>query len=403
METKTGGRSGDDQAPAQEQGQRLREGSVSTEPSGAAANPSSDAHGAATLASLSANLAAQQARVEEIERSLVERIGDVDDDRRRTAVQLQRARQGQEEEVAARLRRQTRLQLGVMAGFAVAVVVLLGLFYWQIRAQARPLAAEADALRDVRSQQLAVVEDVEQLAARLAALGTQVDALGAQQQAASERQSGQAAVGSLDERLQTRIEVLGATLGEVSSTLTRVEESMAAQTERLNAQVQRLDADQQRLADDIASLRNAARSDTTTTREPAAPSAAGGAPQASAAVAAAAPATAGGPAQAGGESASTADAAETARPSDEPSYAVQLVGYFDRERMLAFATRDDLPEPVYYREETYRGRPWYVLIHSLHPSYERAAAALAELPPPLADLDPLIRRLPTGSGVREID
>ena len=399
METKTGGRSGDDQAPAQEQGQRLREGSVSTEPSGAAANPSSDAHGAATLASLSANLAAQQARVEEIERSLVERIGDVDDDRRRTAVQLQRARQGQEEEVAARLRRQTRLQLGVMAGFAVAVVVLLGLFYWQIRAQARPLAAEADALRDVRSQQLAVVEDVEQLAARLAALGTQVDALGAQQQAASERQSGQAAVGSLDERLQTRIEVLGATLGEVSSTLTRVEESMAAQTERLNAQVQRLDADQQRLADDIASLRNAARSDTTTTREPAAPSAAGGAPQASAAVAAAA-----GPAPAGDESVGTADAAaETARASDEPSYAVQLVGYFDRERMLAFATRDDLPEPVYYREETYRGRPWYVLIHSLHPNYERAAAALAELPPPLAELDPLIRRLPTGSGVREID
>ncbi len=60
----------------------------------------------AELSTLSAGLAAQGDQLRDAERSLVDRIADVDDDRRRTQGQLQRAMQSQYDEVDARLRRQ---------------------------------------------------------------------------------------------------------------------------------------------------------------------------------------------------------------------------------------------------------------------------------------------------------
>jgi DamX protein len=62
--------------------------------------------------------------------------------------------------------------------------------------------------------------------------------------------------------------------------------------------------------------------------------------------------------------------------------------------MLDFARREPLPSEVYYREESYQGRPWFVLIHSLHARRDDAVAAISKLPSELATLDLWIRDLP---------
>jgi DamX protein len=78
------------------------------------------------------------------------------------------------------------------------------------------------------------------------------------------------------------------------------------------------------------------------------------------------------------------------------------MGSYDRDRILALAERLDLPASVYIRQETLRGRPWYVLIHSLHATYEDAQAEHGRLPEDLARLDTWIRRLPADAGLEPI-
>ena len=85
------------------------------------------------------------------------------------------------------------------------------------------------------------------------------------------------------------------------------------------------------------------------------------------------------------------DSAGSASVAGGPAYALQLIGFFSRDAMLTFAARDDLPERMYYREDRYRGRPWYALIHSLHADYASAEAALSRLAPDLVAMGPWIR------------
>jgi DamX protein len=88
---------------------------------------------------------------------------------------------------------------------------------------------------------------------------------------------------------------------------------------------------------------------------------------------------------------------------DDRPYAIQLIGFFNLNSLLDFAARDDLPARVYYREENYKSRPWYVIIHSLHGSYESAAAELSRLPGDLASLEPWIRSMDEGAELKVLD
>ncbi|MBK1705362.1 hypothetical protein CKO40_12595 [Halochromatium glycolicum] len=75
---------------------------------------------------------------------------------------------------------------------------------------------------------------------------------------------------------------------------------------------------------------------------------------------------------------------------------LQLIGVYDRVRLDDFIADHSLPEQVYIREERFRGRPWFVLFHSLHPDQPSAQDAMRSLPPELAALEPWIRKLPEG-------
>jgi DamX protein len=81
---------------------------------------------------------------------------------------------------------------------------------------------------------------------------------------------------------------------------------------------------------------------------------------------------------------------EVLEAGDQP-YALQLIGFYTLDAMLDFARREELPPRVFFREESFQGRPWFVLIHSLHTDYVGASSANARLPSRLAMLDTWIR------------
>jgi DamX protein len=89
--------------------------------------------------------------------------------------------------------------------------------------------------------------------------------------------------------------------------------------------------------------------------------------------------------------------------ADQP-FALQLIGFYSLDTMIDFARREELPSPVYFREESFQGRPWFVLIHSLYTRRSDALEAMNQLPDDLAILDIWIRNLPpeTQLGILEI-
>lgn len=82
--------------------------------------------------------------------------------------------------------------------------------------------------------------------------------------------------------------------------------------------------------------------------------------------------------------------------------ALQLIGVRSRDEVRAFIAEHNLPEPLYLRSETYRGRPWYALIRSLHEDMESAMTARDALPEDLARLDLWLRELPAGTSLARI-
>ena len=86
----------------------------------------------------------------------------------------------------------------------------------------------------------------------------------------------------------------------------------------------------------------------------------------------------------------------------ERSFTVQLIGFHTLETLERFAAEQLLPVVYYYRQETYQGRPWFVLIHSLHETREDAEAVVAKLPPALANLNIWIRKLRADTELIEV-
>jgi DamX protein len=288
----------------------------------------------------------------DVEKALVERIADVDDDRRRTTLQMQKAWQAQRRDIDDRLARQRRALIGSVAVVFVLVAGGLGWLYYGFAdlrrgidarlATFEPVAVEAAARPAEIDTVGQVVDDrLQDLAERQAALEAEL----ARQQASSRPpdKNDIEAEGAIADRLAA-IEHRQQTLAE----------GLAALTARLSTEsaepVEQTDGD---------------------TAQPSGP------------VAERAP-------------------ADSVRVGDRP-YALQLLGAFDRDAVLGLARRDLAGSQVYLREETYRGRPWFVLIHSLHPSREAARDARRALPERLAGMDVWIRRLPEDTLLEPIE
>jgi DamX protein len=407
-------------------------------------------------AELSAELERHRDQLRDYEKALVERIADVDDDRRATASRLQRAWQTQREEIDDRLRRHAGLMSGLLLLFALIVAVALFLVYQQAATGQRQIAEEVAEMQGRLDGASAADESVQQIRAELSRLGEQVneDVAGMQR-----RLDGVSATGETVKQVREELTRLsremekeaGASVaqrgpGEEPSAVQMAEAQDAAQEaarevareavaderksreaaeSRVADEIGRLEAEQKRLVKQLAALRaalgtaqagpaaeqvkaaaEAAASPEQTPDPEIRPPAAqpDGTARGSLAEAATEEATEGAgdaPADAGPGS-DGLGTGETVAAS-EGSYALQLIGFYNPDSLARFAAREGLPERVYYLRQTYRGRPWYALVHSLHDGYASAVAELGELPADLVALNPWIRPVPAGTELRVLE
>lgn len=86
-----------------------------------------------------------------------------------------------------------------------------------------------------------------------------------------------------------------------------------------------------------------------------------------------------------------------------PSYAIQLVAFRDKERMLGYVAERGLADRARYGLSSAGGRLWYALVLGFYPTHADAQAAADELPEALKRLDPWIRQFPAGSRFERFD
>jgi DamX protein len=384
------------------------------------------------IASLSDALARHRVEFQAAESALVTRIADVDDDRRLTSNRLQRAWQTHHEEVDARIKHQA----SVFAGAILLVAALLGgaLFfaYGQLDSARRALLEDVARLR-VDYEQLAAVavqdatlqEGLTELRASIAEMSESFPLRTATPEpqpstgetASSDQMQEQLAAEPSEppkpseptEPTQANPPIAAAEMpaepaeeapaptaqgaaGAIAASATTRDEIHETQPETTPAP-EELAARETEPAPELDPA-----SELTATGEPTRPDESA-------------------PPQSIDSSAPTLDTgAETtqsvsARIAEESvmvgsmPIALQLIGFYSLDELLDFARREALPARVYFREESYQGRPWFVLIHSLHASYSDASAAIDTLPTQLAILDTWIRDLPpeTRLGILDIE
>lgn len=299
------------------------------------------------IAALGAKLAGLEDKLRTTEVALVTRIADVDDDRRDSATRLQRAYQSQREELDLRLGRQRSLMLllSVLVLLLIGSLATVGYLAFDAMRQSilQELAPVKTAIERLQitgsaAQTQATREKLSQLSAAVKSISTTVERLGSEP---DERQSpaSQAAGGPATQDVSTAAEVPANTAAALEPQQTpkpTIETPAAAPTVQ----------------------------PTTESPTPAEP------PQSE-----------------------TANPPSTAIEVGDKPFSIQLMGFYSLDELQRFARRYDLPEQVYYREETYQGRPWFVLIHSLHPTREAANATLTSLPRTLSSLGIWIRKL----------
>ena len=312
------------------------------------------------VSTLERQIAEQQDQLRNHEKSLVERIADVDDDRRTTASKLQRGWQSRLEEFNDRLGRQMTLVIGVLVLFLVLVGVVLFLAYHQADNERQLLAEDLAALKQELAQMSVQPADADSVRAELTRLSAAINNISSSHGRQDEKQVDSLYTSLEDERI-TRDEADAVIREEVQRLETKLE-SLIRKLETLRAASET--ADIPAAATELAIGEESGKAVTDAMHE--------------------------------------AETAKTLVVADR-TYALQLIGFYSLDRLLKFANRNDLPERLYYREEVVQGRPWFALIHSLHEDYASTKAQLHQLSPELVAMEPWIRSIPIGVELTVLD
>ncbi|WP_296700599.1 SPOR domain-containing protein [Thiocapsa sp. UBA6158] len=403
------------------------------------------------IVSLSEALARHRLEFQAAENALVTRIADVDDDRRLTTNRLQRAWQTHHEETNARLKHQVSVFIGALLLVAALLGGALFFVYGHLDAVQRTLIQDVARLRVDYEQLSAVAAQDAALQAGLADLRASVAAMSESLPPRGEATEPQAPPEGSASADQVQMRLAPEPTDETEQTDDTIaitaEETPSAPAEPESAPMAQAvpDAEVEESPSAAAIRDDTAPAPTQTPEElagqdtePAAvPSPEPSPEPSSETVPEAAPepdpasdltpsASPTGDPSPGNEDARpqsiepvarSLDAnSEQARPVsarilDEPltvgntPFALQLIGFYSLDELLDFARREELPSRVYFREESYQGRPWFVLIHSLYSGYSDASAAIDRLPTQLAILDTWIRSFPpeTRLGILHIE
>lgn len=353
------------------------------------------------------------------EQALIGRIADVDDDRRRTATALQRAFETHAEEMAAKLHRSRQVSMSVAV---LALLLAVAAFWLGLRQPALDptlIGDEVTRLRQEVAGLLAFHDEEERLhdqLLRLTAMVSQLSAsLGLLEIERAERREADADLSARLEKLAAEIaagndpgdraasapgeETQGtvdppASLAAAAEPLSAALEPVAPERSETPAAPERSEAPEENAPPLFSGPPSAPEAETDAEEEPGGTADAFSPPPIPAEDEADEPAPVAAPAW------QTADPTAPEAPGrmlESPGYALQLIGLYDFDRLRAFADREDLPRPLYYRTERLRGQPWYVLIHSLHADRASAEQARSALPADLATLDLWIRPLASGT------
>lgn len=396
------------------------------------------------IVSLSDDLARHRLELQAAESSLVTRIADVDDDRRLTTNRLQRAWQTHHEEIDARLKHQASVFFGALLLVAALLGGALFFAYGQLDAARRTLLEDVARLRvdyaqlaAVATQDAALQERLTELRASVAAMSEslppRVEAADPQTPTRESASTDQGQAGLAPEPTdgteptETTDDNLAKTAEEIPGTPTEDASVPVAEA----APEAEASPSATAIRDETAPTRtetaeSLAGQDAEPTPEPAPePDPASDlSPSASPTgdpfpPAEDTPPVEDAPPQGiepvartletetdaeGTPSVSSRIRDETLAVGNTP-FALQLIGFYSLDELLDFARREALPSRVYFREESYQGRPWFVLIHGLHARYSDASEAIDRLPTELAILDTWIRNFPpeTRLGVLDIE
>jgi DamX protein len=312
-----------------------------------------------------------------VQRALIERIAAVDDERRQTATQMHRAIKTYKGEVIDQTRRQRRLIL-LIGLMMLLMIAMLGSL--QLRTQAE-LGRLADALAQL--QQKAADSAPDENPAAVASV-----------QPASSREPrmarAEAPISLTDDPLEAETGNVPDTEANDSASLPAASplppatpaddasgdtsgEAMAALDALIDRRWREVQREYQRLAVDVAApARRSRDADADETEHE--------------------------------QSALLVEPSSAAEPIAiaERPFGLQLIGVFERARLEDFIASRSLPDRVYVREETFRGRPWFVLFHSLHADRAPAREAMQELASDLAALKPWIRELPADAELERV-
>jgi DamX protein len=339
--------------------------------------------------------------------ALIGRIADVDDDRRRTATEVRRALDAQRDDIEEEIRRRGLVTTTfVLFAFLVSVgAATLGLF--QINTGDAKIGAQLSGIQEAVARLSTI--DTAPLDERLGELDQAVTRLsGDLETKVDERQSG---VTDLANRLKGLEETLASqpeqSPAKPDALKKETEERQAADAD-LIARIEEIQKAQERLGKDMLLLRDSLANTlasanlpleqkTWTPEETPAPAAA-----AVTAAAASAPPSQTTPVSAPEAGAAPALTEGVITVGDQPQ-ALQLISFKNLEEVRRFTSRPDLPNRVYYREESHRGKPWYALIYNLYKDPAAAAEAKAALPAELAALKPIIRQLDAGAQLQVLD
>ncbi|TNF52013.1 MAG: hypothetical protein EP309_09985 [Gammaproteobacteria bacterium] len=413
--------------------------------------------------SLDQALDALSNKVRDIEVALIGRIADVDDDRRRTGIEVRRALDAQRDEIDDDLRRRT---LATTLLILLALVIAIGAPVFNYMQADATKVEISDQLTGIQEAVARLSEiDTAPLDKRLGQLDEAVSRLsGDLNEKVEARQSG---VNDLANRLKGLEETLASKtapppepspdLREDVEALETADADLAKKVEDLQKAQERLGKDMLQLRDSLASIlasanlpleqKSFAPEEGTPSDQPGEGSSANPAETLATVVGsedgerdqqsltthhkagdhpttpapgdqpeAQPPAPATGPtleppslgtgtSVAAGDQVAEVEQVQAEQPFvlEEGRQAVQLITFRDLEDVRRFAQREDMPARVYFRIESRGGRPWYAVFYGLYPDATAAATAKADLAAELATLKPIVRPLAAGDQLHFLD
>ncbi|AFL72245.1 SPOR domain-containing protein [Thiocystis violascens] len=342
---------------------------------------------ATQINTLKSSVEQQRADIRKTESSLMTRLAGVDEDRRLTASQSQKTWQSNREEIDGSLRRQgTMTAIGFLL-FGVLVAVAMAFLYSRFENGRKAAVDEIAELRQAIQQvQVKLPDNVAQnqltqekllnLSLAIKSMSKTLDSLG--EAAPVSEASGKEPADSGSSTDATQQEAKAKADAEM---IAKAEADARAAKEKAEADARQAKAE--------ADSRPLQAHEPTPPREPSRASESAPTPNEKA------PDT---PLVSNAAESAAEPVSGNIRVGETP-YSLQLIGFFSLEKLLSYTRIAPLPSRVYYKQETYRGRPWFALIHSLHASRESANAAISDLPAELAKLDLWVRQLDPNSSL----